>query len=104
MKILYYNWNENSADDMIETLVLLGHQDKNIHIDIIDYNEDPYFCYALEDELKKESYDLIFTFDFLLKFYKSKFQFKIKKKTVDKQFGTGYNKNDDFLSEFVPNT
>lgn len=47
---------------------------------------------------------MIFTFDFLLKFYKSKFQFKIKKKTVDKQFGTGYNKNDDFLSEFVPNT
>lgn len=77
MKILYYNWNENSADDMIETLVLLGHQVKNIHIDIIDYNEDSSFCCALEDELKKESYDLIFTFDFFPLISRTALKFQI---------------------------
>lgn len=47
---------------------------------------------------------LIFVMDFLFEFYKFGFRFKIKRKTVDKQFRSGYNKNDDFLSEFVRNT
>ena len=64
MKILYYDWNENSSDDMIETLTYLGHYVKSVHIDIIDYNEDASFCYELEKELKKEGFGLIFSFDF----------------------------------------
>lgn len=60
------------------------------------------FC-CDRNEMKMHNF-MIFVFGFLLKFYKSEFRFKIKRKTVDKQFRTGYNKNDDFLSEFVPNT
>lgn len=62
--ILYYDWNENSADDMIESLCSLGHQVKRISMSFSDYDADLVFETRLRDELEKETYDCIFTFDF----------------------------------------
>lgn len=53
MNILYYNWNENSATDIIKTLISMGHKIKNKHIDFSDYNKDSLFCSILENELVK---------------------------------------------------
>lgn len=64
MRILYYYWTENSADDMIATLCALGHSVVKISYPIKDYNNDSAFAEALRGILTKDSYDIIYSFDF----------------------------------------
>ena len=64
MKVLYYYWTENCADDMIATLIRLGHQVKKVSFEYKDYDNDPVFEDKLGKELRNGGYDCIFSFDF----------------------------------------
>lgn len=63
-KILYYNWNENSGDDICKTFEKLGYKYKKISYELRNYNTDAVFEDYLKKIIIKDSYDVIFTFDF----------------------------------------
>lgn len=64
MKILYYNWGENSASDMLETLRSFGYDVTVLTGPLHDYFEDKDFTELLLRQLTSASYDFIFTFNF----------------------------------------
>ena len=64
MNILYYYWNENSKDDCVESMERLGHKVTVWSMTAKSYSEDPSFSEALANEIRKSSYDCIFSFDY----------------------------------------
>ncbi|MCR5304504.1 MAG: DUF3880 domain-containing protein [Lachnospiraceae bacterium] len=64
MKILYYHWGENSRDDCVETMERLGHSVHVWSMTMGNYASDPVFLETLDKKLRKEGYDIIFSFDY----------------------------------------
>lgn len=64
MRILYYDWNENSKMDMVLTLQILGHEVDVCQIPFQNHFEDVVFTETLREKLRKQKYDFIFSFDF----------------------------------------
>lgn len=64
MKILYYEWKENSRDDMIATLQLLGHQVIRCHIPCGDYEYDDAFMERLERAIEQYQCEMVFSFNY----------------------------------------
>ena len=64
MNILYYYWNENSKDDCVESMERLGHKVTVWSMTARSYSEDSYFSEAFAKEIRKSSYDCIFSFDY----------------------------------------
>lgn len=64
MNILYYFWQENSCQDMVNTFQELGHTIKIIQFTFKDYLNDPQFEQAFINELESAAFDFIFTFNY----------------------------------------
>lgn len=64
MNILYYTWNENSFQDMKETLKMMSHNVEVFHAPMSDYSSDAVFEEKLIRMLAKRDYDMVFTFDY----------------------------------------
>lgn len=64
MQILYYNWNENSSADMIQTFQELGHTVICFQFPIQNYLVDKSFTRELSELISKHSPDIIFTFNY----------------------------------------
>lgn len=70
MRILYYTWNENPANDCISCMKDLGHDVTVFSHAIKDYSEDPVFAQLVHDKLfsspsgEGPSYDCIFSFNY----------------------------------------
>lgn len=64
MRILYYYWNENSCEDMADTLRAFGHQVKIFQYPLRNYLEDEQFSASLQEELSAHPCDFIFTFNY----------------------------------------
>lgn len=64
MKILYYTWNENSRDDMLETLKILGHEVIVCDTPCHDYEQDVEVTSGLENVIRKQEIDCMFSFNF----------------------------------------
>lgn len=64
MKILYYTWDENSRDDMLETLKILGHKTILCNTPCKDYEQDEGVISSLRKIIQEQAVDAIFSFDF----------------------------------------
>lgn len=64
MKILYYEWKENSQNDMVTTLKTMGYSVLKCHIPCHDYEYDILFMERFEAAAVKYQCDVIFTFDY----------------------------------------
>ena len=78
MKILYYTWNENSRDDMLQTLQFLGHEVEVCDMPCQDYEQDKALSAYLEKIIGEQSFDIIFSFNFLPVIAKAAGQCRIK--------------------------
>lgn len=78
MKILYYTWNENSRDDMLQTLKILGHETILCNIPCRDYEEDGELMSGLEKIIRQQCIDCVFSFDFFPVIARLAEQYKIK--------------------------
>ncbi len=63
MKILYYDWGENSIEDCIECMRELEWSVNVFSMQMATYTNDDKFCSRLRDKLKS-GYDCIFSFDY----------------------------------------
>ncbi len=64
MNILYYAWYENSENDMMDSLLALGHNVTRIRYPIHDYENDENFVEQLQNIILKNQLDIIISFDF----------------------------------------
>lgn len=64
MKILYYTWNENSREDMLQTLKCLGHKIVVCDTTCRDYEQDKELSACLEKMIGEQKPDCIFSFNF----------------------------------------
>lgn len=64
MKLLYYTWGENSFSDTKETFEWLNYEMKIFRMPVKDYAKDAEFEQKLEEILKAEYFDFIFTYDY----------------------------------------
>lgn len=64
MKILYYTWNENSQEDMLQTLRGLGHEIVVCDTPCQDYEQDKALSACLEKVVGEQTMDCIFSFNF----------------------------------------
>ena len=64
MKILYYSWNENSAQDLKQTFERLGWEYKEISYSFTNYEEDAEFECKIIGSLDETRADGIFTFNY----------------------------------------
>lgn len=64
MNIFLYSWNCNSEEDFCESLQKLGHIYTKFACPVQDYEEDSAFIENCINELRKKSYDCIFSFDY----------------------------------------
>lgn len=64
MNILYYSWQENSTADFLYTIQSLGHTVTAYTHELTHYFSDE-FANTLSTELKLNSYDFVFTFNFI---------------------------------------
>ncbi len=64
MRVLYYNWFENSKEDMASALLCLGHTVISCNIPFLDYEEDAEFTKNLEKIIQDNDCDIICSFDF----------------------------------------
>lgn len=78
MKILYYTWNENSRDDMLETLRILGHKVILCETPCRDYEQDRGLMSSLEKIIQEQGMDCIFSFNFFPVIARIAEQYKIK--------------------------
>lgn len=78
MRILYYTWFENSSEDMMETLIFLGHEVVKCNIPFEDYEQDQKFTEQLSGILRKYTCDSIFSFNFFPLIAKTADEFQIK--------------------------
>lgn len=78
MKILYYTWNENSRDDMLETLKILGHKVIICDTPCRDYEQDGGLMSSLEKIIQKQEVDCIFSFNFFPVIARIAEQYRIK--------------------------
>lgn len=65
MKILYFTNNETTQQDVYLSMQKIGHQVKQITYPITDYCFDINFSHFLQEELDKNTYDLIFSVYFI---------------------------------------
>lgn len=64
MKLLYFEWKENSRDDMIATLQCMGHSVIRCHIPYREYEHDREFMERLEKVITKYQCEIVFSFDY----------------------------------------
>ncbi len=64
MKILYYTWFENSQEDMVETLIYLGHSIIKCSIPFEDYEQDANAMEQLSGVIRQYGCDAVFSFNF----------------------------------------
>lgn len=64
MKILYYYWNENSKNDCVESMERLGHSVVTWSHPIDNHVSDPVFSKSILEELNRENFDCIFSFNY----------------------------------------
>lgn len=78
MKILYYTWNENSRDDMLETLKILGHEVIICDTPCRDYEQDAEVMSSLKEVIRKQEVDCMFSFNFFPVIARAAEQYGIK--------------------------
>lgn len=64
MKILYYTWFENSQEDMVETLIYLGHSIVKCNIPFQNYEEDAEAMEQLSGIIRQYGCEAVFSFNF----------------------------------------
>ncbi len=64
MNILYYSWNENSAEDITSYWETAGYRYTRISHTLKNYDDDGDFERQIGEFLTRTAYDLIFTFDY----------------------------------------
>src|SRR5574344_384952 len=64
LNILYYNWYENSENDLCNTLIALGHGIAKINYPIQNLENDDNFYSYLQNLVLKCHFDCIFTFNY----------------------------------------
>ena len=78
MTILYYTWDENSKNDMEQTLRKLGHEIVFFDQKFQSYENDDVFSGKLEKTICENKCDCIFSFDFFPLLAKTAEKLKIK--------------------------
>lgn len=78
MRILYYTWFENPKEDMISTLLYLGHSVISCNIPFVNYEDDIEFTINLEKIIENNNCDVIFSFDFFPLIAKTAERLRIK--------------------------
>lgn len=63
-KILYYTWNEIIYSDVVESLNELGYKVNTLEFSLKDFLYDPEFIQYVENILKREKYDYIFSINY----------------------------------------
>ena len=64
MNILYFYWGENSCDDMIQTLLSLGHTVHKISVAVTDYFENPQAAELIRQQNLIYRYEILFSFNY----------------------------------------
>lgn len=64
MRILYYTWEENSRDDMVSALRGLGHEVAICSERCRDYEDDMDLTASLEEAMRSQHMDCLFSFNF----------------------------------------
>ena len=64
MNILYYSWNENSAQDLKQTFERLGWRYTEISCSFANYEKDTEFQSKIENALEETKAKLMFTFNY----------------------------------------
>lgn len=64
MNILYYSWNENSAQDLKQTFERLGWKHTEINYPFLNYDKDEEFECKVENALEKTKAEVMFTFNY----------------------------------------
>lgn len=64
MHILYYNWFENSSDDIKDCFAQMGFSFTSVSRTLNDYDSDAGFEQELQKTISANSFDLIFTFNY----------------------------------------
>lgn len=64
MHILYYNWSENSSDDMKDCFAQMGFFCTSLSCPFHDYDSDAGFEQILQKTIEEHNFDLIFTFNY----------------------------------------
>ena len=64
MHILYYFWNENSADDIEDAFAALGHQCIRFSVPLKNYDSDLEFETQIDRFIQQHKIDLIYTFNY----------------------------------------
>lgn len=64
MNILYYTWNENSAQDVKQAFERLGWNYTEISYSFSNYEKDEVFEYKVESALDKTKAEIMFTFNY----------------------------------------
>ncbi|MCI9527356.1 MAG: glycosyltransferase [Lachnospiraceae bacterium] len=64
MRIIYYTWEENSRDDMVGTLRGLGHEVAVCAAPCRDYEYDVELAASLEEIMRSQHIDCLFSFNF----------------------------------------
>ena len=64
MHILYYNWSENSSDDIKDCFVQMGFSYTSVSYPVNDYDSDAGFEQFLQKTISENNFDLIFTFNY----------------------------------------
>lgn len=77
MKVLYYTWNEVMKGDVLSTLKSAGHEVAEVSYPIKNYIKDPDFADYIDDILNRETFDCIFTMNFLPVLSKISFKRKL---------------------------
>ncbi len=78
MRILYYTWFENSAEDMEETLLRLGYEVVKCNIPFQDYEEDMEFSRQLAVVMQTYACNCIFSFNFFPMLARAAEKYQIK--------------------------
>lgn len=64
MQILIYRWKAYNYEDIERTFTLLGHTVANIRRSLDNYETDPLFERDLEEKLKAEHFDMVFSVNY----------------------------------------
>lgn len=64
MKILVYHWKAYNYIDVIETFRQMGHEVHVFKYELEHYDDDADFALLLENKLKEEKYDFVFTVNY----------------------------------------
>lgn len=65
MNILYYTWGEITCEDVVDTLIKMGHEVEVVSYQLSSYTVHPEFIGYIEDKMHKKHYDCLFSMNYL---------------------------------------